>query len=147
MIRATVRPSHEGFARLTEELEARIVLGLEEAAAVAAEVAQANTTIDLKARILHAHGVEDGYSSGIKTDATGTRGTRIAEFFDQGTLGRRKKPTKRPGKSSWTVRRRGGAHTAHRHDVAGKGIKPQRFFGKARAAGRAALLAAIHRPR
>lgn len=145
MIRATVHPSQEGFDRLTAQLEAKIRIGLDEAAVAAAQVAQEGASIDLELQVVHVHGTEDGYSSGIRAEKKGSRGTRIAGFFDQGTLGNRRKKPKRPGRGSWTVNREGAPYTAQRHDVAGKGIKPERFFGKARVAGRAALRSAIHR--
>jgi hypothetical protein len=98
------------------------------------------------------HGTVDGYSAGIKSrrKSSQTRGgkpnaTPIAWMFDRGTLGNRTRRLKRPRKESWTSSRGGSPYTAHRRDIAGKGIKPERFFGKARAAGRAKLLERIQR--
>lgn len=154
MIRASVNPFAEGFTRVTEQLEERIVVGLDAAAETAAATANAGAQIGsrgLALEIVGAHGAADGFSSGIKSRRTTDnpdRTTPIAWFFDQGTLGNRRRRLKQPRKESWTVNGRGGTHTAHRRAVKpGSGIKPQRFFLKARVAGRAALQAAIHRPR
>jgi hypothetical protein len=145
VIRSSINTFAEGFTELTEKLEARIVEGLDAASLDAAAVAQSGASIDLEIAAVKAHGTEDGYASGIRAMKKGKRGTAIAGFFDAGTLGKRRKKPKRPGRSSWTVKRGGGSYTAHRGDITDKGIPPERFFAKARTAGRAKLREVIHR--
>jgi hypothetical protein len=148
VIRSSVNPiGGEGFDRFTEQLEERIVEGLDAAAVEAAAVAQAKSTIDLQVEPIKARGVSDGYSSGIKAHKQSRWSTTpIAEFFDAGTLGKRKRKLKGRRKESWQVHARGGTHTAHRGDITPeKGIPRQNFFVKARLAGRRRLLEVIHR--
>lgn len=147
MIRSRVNPFDEGFARMTEQLEARIVDGLDGAAVAAAAAAQAAASIDLEIEVVPAAGGADGYSSGIRSRKTGRASTaRIAPFFDGGTLGKRRRKLKGRRKDSWQVHRGGSGYTAHRGAItAEKGISPQRFFVKARKAGRARLIEIIHR--
>lgn len=136
----------QGFSRITGEVEALAVESLEAAAAAAGAAAQANASIDLKIEVVPAHPVADGYSAGIKsrkTTSTPGKSTPIARFFDDGTLGHRKLPLKQPRKGSWTVKRKTGAHVAHRGDIDGKGIPAEGFFAKARVAGRAEMLQRI----
>lgn len=149
MIESTVK-LFDRFPQITEEVERAAVAGLDAAAREAADVAQANATIDLELEVEPAAGDVDGYSAGIKSRKTTRnpgRSTPIAGFFDGGTLGGRTRPLKRPRKSAWRVRAsaRAQAHTATRRDVTGKGIEAEGFFGKARAAGRRALLRTIDR--
>jgi hypothetical protein len=150
MLTARIHAMQEGFVEITERVEARVVEGLDLAAATAAEVAQAGATIDLELEVVPAHESVDGYSAGIKSRRVTTsnpgRTTPLARFFDEGTLGKRTKKLKGPRKESWVVKGKGGEYTSRRQDVADKGIKPQRFFGKARAAGRAKLVERIHEP-
>lgn len=149
MIRSRIVPAQEGFAKLTEQLEARVVEGLDAAAEEAAVVAQAGASINLEVETIPAHGTADGYAAGIKArKQSSNKGqtTPIAEFFDAGTLGKRRRKLKGRRKESWQVRRRGGTYTAERGAITAEmGIKPQRFFVKARKAGRARLLEVIHR--
>lgn len=149
MITSRIYAMQEGFVTMSEKLEARTVEALDAAAATAADVAEANASIDLQLEIVLAHELAEGYSAGIKSrrqsDSEG-KTTPIAPFFDAGTLGKRRKKLKRNRKESWTVTRRGTAYTARRGDVDGKGIAPERFFSKARAAGRARLVEKIHEP-
>lgn len=145
MIRATVKV-FEDFPRVTEQVERAAVHGLEAAVEVAAAVAQENASIDLELELVRPHGDVEGYSAGIKSKAKGRAdGAPIARFFDKGTLGKHKGQLKRPRRPSWTAHSRNGTpYTAHRGDVAGKGIEAEGFFGKARAAGRRALKARIN---
>ena len=143
------------FPQVTRDVETAAKEGLEAAAVEAAAVAQAGASIDLEIEVVPVHGDISGYSAGIKARRTSSRGRRggtaeenttpIAWFFDRGTLGNRKRRLKRPRKESWTVTRGGATYTAHRRDIAGKGIQPERFFGKARTAGRRKLLERIQR--
>jgi hypothetical protein len=140
------------FPQVTRAVEVMAKEGLEAAAVEAAAVAQAGASIDLEVEVVPVHGDVNGYSAGIKSrkKSSQTRGgnpnaTPIAWFFDRGTLGNRTRRLKRPRKESWTSSRGGTTYTAHRGDVAGKGIKPERFFGKARTVGRAKLLERIQR--
>ena len=144
------------FPEITRRVEEACKEGLELAAAEAAVVAQASASIDLELDVLPAEGTVEGYSAGIKsrrTSSSGRRGgtaeqnaTPIAWFFDRGTLGKRTKALKRPRKSSWPVTRKGTTFTANRGDVAGKGVAPEHFFGKGRAAGRCKLIERLNRP-
>jgi hypothetical protein len=140
------------FPQVTRAVEDMAKEGLEMAAIEAAAVAQGSASIDLEVEVVPVHGDVSGYSAGIKSrrKSSQTRGgkanaTPIAWFFDRGTLGNRTRRLKRPRRESWTSSRGGTPYTAHRGDVAGKGIKPERFFGKARTAGRAKLLERIQR--
>lgn len=144
MIRSQINV-FERFGRITEQVEAAAVDGVNAAVHEAARVAQDHASIDLDLELIPAHGDVDGYTGGIKSKRTSSSGrqTPIARFFDQGTLGKRRRPTKRPRKTSWTVNRADTTYTAHRGQIEGKGIAPEGFFGKARAAGRRALLARI----
>lgn len=146
MIRSTLKV-FEFFPQITARVEQAAVEGLNAAASEAAQVAQANASIDLQLQVQPAHGDVEGYSAGIvsrrQTSAAG-KTTPIARFFDKGTLGKHRGTLKRPRKSSWTeTSPAGNPYTAHRGDIAGKGIDPEAFFGKARAAGRRKLLARI----
>jgi hypothetical protein len=148
VIRSSVKV-FQRFPQITERVELAAREGLDEAAAEAAAVAQGGASIDLELEIIPAHGNVVGYSAGIKArkqTRTEGRTTPIAPFFDQGTLGKRTKRLKRPRKASWPVQRGSGSYTAHRAgDLADKGIAPERFFGRARRAGRLKLLARIAR--
>ena len=140
------------FPQVTKRVEEGAKHALEAAAAEAAAVAQESASIDLQLEIVPVHGYAEGYTAGIRSRKTSsqTRGgaansTPIAWFFDRGTLGHRTRKLKRPRKETWTSRRRGTEYTAHRRDIAGKGVRQERFFGKARTAGRAKLLELIER--
>lgn len=140
------------FPQVTKRVDAGAKRAVEEAAVEAAAVAQANASIGLEIEIVPAHGDVNGYSAGIKAHrkSSRTRGgkanaTPIAWFFDRGTLGNRTRRLKRGRREAWTGSRGGKPYTAHRHDVAGKGIKPERFFGKARTAGRRKMFERIER--
>lgn len=149
MIRATVK-TFSFFPQYIEAVDRLAHDGVQHAAEVGAQVAQANASIDLELAILPARAAGSAYIAGIKAHKqtrTPGRTTPIAVFFDGGTLGGRHKALKRPRKSSWTEKKQatGSVYTAHRGDVSGKGIPAERFFGKARRAGRAALLEQIRR--
>lgn len=153
-----ITSSVKAFARFPE-VKQRVELAAKEAveaaAAEAAVVANEGASIDLEIEIVPAHSDVNGYSAGIKSRRTSSRGRRggtaeenttpIAWFFDRGTLGNRKRRLKRPRKETWVGTRGGTTYAAHRRDVAGKGIQPERFFGKARTAGRRKLLERIER--
>lgn len=147
MIRTTVKAFNR-FPEITARVERASVIALDEAAREAAAVAQANATLDLEIALIPAHGEIEGYSAGIKSrrqsDVEGST-TTIATFFDGGTLGNRNKPLKRPRKTSWTEKKKATeqSYTATRGNIGGKGIKPQKFFAKARTAGRRKLLATL----
>lgn len=148
-MRSTVK-LFDRFPQITQRVEQAAQHGVEAAARTAAEVAQAGASLDLELEVTPAVGDVEGYSAGIKSrkkTRTPGRTTPIARFFDEGTLGKRPKPTKRPRRRSWSVAAssRASSHTAERGDVDGKGIAPQGFFGKARRAGRKALLETIDR--
>jgi hypothetical protein len=144
MIRSTVTV-HDNFGQISKRVadlaRATTLAGAEAAAAVA----QANASIDLEIELVAPHQDPDGVAAGIRSNKKGNRDTRIAWFFDRGTLGNLQAKRKRPGRSSWTVKRGGGSYTASRHDVTGKGIPAERFFPKAKAAGRKAMIEKLHR--
>lgn len=136
------------FGLITERVERAAQAGLDAAARQAAIVAQANASINLELEVKGARGELDGYSAGIKSRRKSSRAgkaTPIARFFDEGTLGKRRKPVKRGRKKSWTQTRGGTSYTAERRDIDGKGIEPEHFFPKARNAGRKAMLEQIDR--
>lgn len=138
MIRASIQISDQ-FAGLHERVEQLARQTTLAGATAAAAAAQENASLDLELRIIEPQQDPDGAAAGIRAEKTGARGARIARFFDQGTLGKRRKKVKRPGRDHWTVRRGGGSYTAERQDVAGKGIDPQHFFAAAKTAGRKAM--------
>ena len=144
MIRSSVKV-FQRFPEITARVEQACREGLDAAAAEAAAVAQAGASIQLELEEIPAHGDVDGYSAGIKSrrkTANPGRTTPIAIFFDKGTLGKRRGRLKQPGRreDQWPVKR-GAGYTAHRSgDLEGKGVEAERFFLKARTAGRAKLL-------
>lgn len=145
MIQASVK-GFERFGEVTPEIEALCVAALNDAAEAAGAAATRAASIPLEIRVLRAEGDATGFSSGIRSEKRGHTGVRVAPFFDQGTLAERKKALKRARRGSWQVTRGSSSYTAHRHEIVpGEGIAPQRFFSKARAVGRRALLARIDR--
>lgn len=145
MIRATITIV-DRLPELHRQVEALARRAAAAGAAAAAETAQATSSIDLELAVIPPGPDPDGVAAGIRSEKKGRAdGARIGRFFDEGTLGNRRKPPKRPGRSSWTVNRRGSSYTAHRGDVSGKGIQPERFFLKARLAGRKAMAEVIGR--
>jgi serine phosphatase RsbU (regulator of sigma subunit) len=144
VIRATVTV-RDDFAQLHTRVQKLAQRATRAAAEQAAQVAQANASIDLELELIPAADDPDGVTAGIRSKKTGSRDTRIADFFDEGTLGNRKKKTKRPGRSSWTVKRGGSSYTAHRGDTSGKGIPAERFFAKAKTAGRKTMIAEVEK--
>jgi hypothetical protein len=138
------------FAKVTAAVDKLALESVAAAADAALPVAEAGSSIDLKLEVVPAQGDIDGYSAGIrsrKTTSNPGETTKVALFFDQGTLGKRKKQLKQPGRreESWHVKRGNSSYTAHRSDVEGKGIAPEGFFGKARSAGRTALVRTLSR--
>jgi hypothetical protein len=144
MFRAQIKV-FDRFPEITAQVEQLARVAVDQAARTAAETAQAGASIDLELELIPAHGYVEGYAAGIRSNKKGQRGTRIAPFFDGGTLGGRKKALKGARRASWTVNRGGGSYTAHRGDIDGKGIKAERFFLKARLAGRRSMAAIVKR--
>lgn len=148
MIRSTVKV-FQRFPEITERVEQACREGLDAAATEAAGVAQVSASINLELDVLPAHGDVVGYSAGIKSrrkTSNPGRTTPIALFFDKGTLGKRRGRLKQPGRreESWTVRRGSSQYIARRAgDLEGKGVDAERFFVKARTAGRRKLLARL----
>lgn len=137
----TIHDNLAGVTAHVEELARRATLAAAEAAAAAA---QAGSSIDLQLELISPHPDFEGFVAGIRSRKKGRASTvEIARFFDGGTLGGRKRALKRPRRESWTVKRSSGPYTAHRHDVAGKGIPAERFFLKARVAGRRAMVSVV----
>lgn len=67
-------------------------------------------------------------------------------IFDKGSLGKRTAKLKRDRrKPSWDVNRGGGYTATRSGDLEGKGVTPRNISSRARAAGRAAMFAAIRR--
>lgn len=147
MLTATVK-GFEKFQDVNADIDALCLAALEEAAAEAAQVAQASSSVPLEIEVARAAGDVEGFSSGIRSKKTGKEGVRIAPFFDGGTLAGRRRKLKQAGRrrDEWQVNRAGTAYTAHRHPIVeGEGIPAEGFFGKARAAGKRKLLARIDR--
>jgi hypothetical protein len=146
LITATVK-GFQKFSVINEDIERLSLAALDEAAAVAAEAAQANASIDLEIEVVPATVGVEAVTSGIISRKQGrTSEVRIAPFFDRGTLAGHQGALKRPGHGSWSVRRKGSTYQAQRHPVTdGEGIKAERFFSRARSAGRRALLARVER--
>lgn len=129
------------FPAITAELEARTVRACDEAAVAGRSVAEAQAEGISDVLIVATHPTADGFRSGIKF----TKHQWLV--FDKGSLGKRTARLKRPNsrKESWRVRRGTNPYTAHRRDVTGKGIAARNISNPARAAGRKALIAGIHR--
>jgi hypothetical protein len=136
VIRSTVTTS-DHFTVITDAIERRAVAALNEAAAVAAAVAdeRANSPKPV-ARFtpIPARNIGDGYASGVKAGP-------LARIFDRGSLGEHQGKLKRARRPTWEVSRGANPYTARRHDdLAGKGVEARRIFVPARKAGREALL-------
>jgi len=146
MITATVK-GFQKFSVINEDIERLSLAALDEAAWIAAETAQAGASINLDIEVIPATIGVEAVTSGIVSRKTGRKSeVRIAGFFDQGTLSGRSRALKRPRRDHWSVRRGSSSYTATRHAIAdGEGIKAERFFGRARSAGRKTLLARIER--
>lgn len=145
MFRSQVQISAAGLDRIAGQIEQLARRATEQAARTAAETAQGAASIDLELEVIAAHADPDGVAAGIRSRKKGrASAVEIAHFFDAGTLGGRTKPPKRPGRDSWQVKRGGGSYTAKRRSRAG-GIKAERFFAKARQAGRKAMLGVVQR--
>jgi hypothetical protein len=143
-MKATVKVFNT-FPQITARIERAAQEGVQAAAEEAAIIAQLESKHKLELSVVDAHpdvGAE-GYSAGIisrrRSDNPG-QSTPLAHIFNDGTLGKRRRPPKRPGKSSWRVKasERASAHTAERRSHEG-GIEGEHFFEKARKAGRAKL--------
>jgi hypothetical protein len=146
VIRSQVKVFQQ-FPKITERVDRAAAAAVDAAAVEAAAVANREAFIPLELDLITAHEDAEGYSAGIKSQKRGRASSvRIARFFDEGTLGGRKKALKQPRKQSWTVDRGDSAYTARRsQDLAGKGIEAQHFFAAARTAGRKKLLETIRR--
>lgn len=149
MIRATVK-TFSYFPETTRAVDELAHDGVQHAAEVAAAVAQENSSIDLQLTVVGVHAVGSAFVAGIKSHKqtrTPGRTTPIARFFDEGTLGGRRRALKQARKQSWQVKRRSGTlSTSTRGPIsAGTGLGAERFFAKARLAGRKALVAQIQR--
>lgn len=139
MFTATVK-GFQRFPEITADIEKLVAVALDEAMVEAATVAEGGSSISLELERIPAHGTVGGFSSGIKSRKQGhASSVLIAEFFNDGTLGKRTKKLKRPRRESWQTSR----GTDRRGDVTGKGISPQRFFQAARSAGRRVLIERI----
>lgn len=151
MIRARIKVSSGGLAHLPVRAEAAVRAGLTEGAGVAAEVAQANASIDLELELIPPRGTPDAFVAGIESRKRGSvSGVRLAPIFDGGSLGGRSKDlaTDRDRRESWNVTSpAGNEYTAHRDPEVltdpSKGVTGENFFTKARSAGRKAMLATI----
>ena len=143
MITSTVNVV-ERFADVTEAVERAAIAALDEAASVGARAAEREAAPGLKQQarmeVIRAHGTPDGYASGFRSTAKGSRGQDIARFHDLGTYG------SYVGRN--TPRRRGRAQQIQNvNPETGEvtGIKALRFFGTGRREGRRALNAVIQR--
>jgi hypothetical protein len=137
-VKSTIR-TFDHFPILTAEIEQRTRIALAAAAEAGMEVANEKGAGISSFRLVPVHESVDGYASGIKAN------NPLYRIFDKGSLGKRRAKLKRPGsrKSDWSVSRRGSVYTAHRGDVADKGISARDITNPARAAGRKALIDGI----
>lgn len=144
-----LRANFNGFERFNEvsdDIDRLCIAALDEAAAAAASVADANAFIPLELDVQPAEGTIDGFSSGIRSRKTGKRGIRLAPIYDEGTLSLHHGKLRQQRRKSWTVNRKGSTYTANRHKLGPvSGIEPQRFLPAARAAGKRVLLLTIDR--
>lgn len=147
MIRTTVKTTNF-IARTSVAIQDAAKDGITAASRTAMTVAQASSSIDLQLQLLNVRSTGSGYAGGIvsrrKSDVRGSTAP-IAAFFDKGTLGNRrgKLSPRTRRKDSWTDKR---GHTYTRHEIKpGSGVPAERFFLKARRAGRQALIARIQR--
>lgn len=137
MITSTVR-SFDYFAEFTDEIEARTLAALEEAAGAARSVADERAQGISTFSVVEPHRVAEGWASGI------SGANKKWRIFDKGSLGKRTAKLKRDRrKDSWPVSRRGSTYEAHRRDVTGKGIAARNISNPARLAGRKKLLSGI----
>lgn len=146
MITATVK-GWELFDRVDADVERLCLAAVKDAVEVAAAEAQAaSKTLDLEIDT-DVRPTVDGVQGSIVSRKRGSKsGVRLAPFFDRGTLGEHHGKLKRNRRSSWQVTRGGTTYTAKRGAIEpGEGIPAEGFFGKARSAGRKALLARIDR--
>jgi hypothetical protein len=140
-VKSTIR-TFDHFPILTAEIEQRTRVALAAAAEVGMEVANekavtANGRRISSFRIVPVHESVEGYASGIRAN------NPLYRIFNKGSLGKHRGKLKRSGKDSWDVNRRGSVYTAHRGDVADKGISARDITNPARAAGRKALIDGI----
>lgn len=144
LFRSQITVQSGGLAGVTAKIEELARQAVQAAAEEAARAAQAAASIPLELELIAPRGDPDGFAAGIRSRKKGrSSSVEIAHFFDAGTLGGRKTPPKRPRRTSWQVKRGGTTYTATRQSVDGKGIPAERFFLKARVAGRRALVSVI----
>lgn len=138
MSKATVRIV-DNTDTLFHAMRARTMAALAEAAEAGRAVFDEKATGITEATIVPPRANATGYSAGIRAR------NGIWRVFDKGSLGKRTARLKRPNqrKETWDVVRRGTKYTAHRREVAGKGIAPRNIANPARLAGKKALRAAL----
>lgn len=131
------------FDRLDEEIERRVLLALNEGAAVMAEVATGKAEGVTDFHVLRARRTLSGWAAAVSA------ANPIWRVFDKGSLGERRVRLKRDRrKESWPVRpgnsNRAG-YEAHRQHTDTGGVAPRNISGPAKLAGLKALLAALGR--
>lgn len=133
----------DGFAVVERRMEQKARQAVDAAAHAAAKVAEQQASGISEFRVLPARGTHEGFVSGVKAL------NPLVRIFDKGSLGKRRGRLKRDRrKDSWKVTRKGTTYTAHRKPEAltgSTGVQARNIFGPARAAGRKALKAALHR--
>lgn len=144
-MRATVKVNQgaDGFQRVDERMQRQARHAVDAAAEAAAAVARRQAAGISEFRVIPARGTHDGFSAGVKAL------NPLARIYDMGSLGKRRGRLKRDRrKTEWKVTRKGTTYTAHRHPDAltgQTGVPGRDIFAPARAAGRRALKAALHR--
>jgi hypothetical protein len=129
------------FDLLDEQIEARVLLGLNEGAAVMAEVANSRSQgIKTTFHPMPARRTLSGWASAVSAS------NPIWRVFDKGSLGNRHVRLKRDRrKDSWPVSRKGTTYTAHRRSTETGGVAARNISNPAKLAGLKALLAALGR--
>lgn len=140
MITSTVQV-HDSFGEINVAIDRKTVRGLNDAARAAADVAEQKSGNIAEWNVIPAHGTANGFASGIKAS------NPLPNVFDKGSLGKRTARLKDPRrKEDWRVVRKGSnPYTAHRRDVAGKGVAARNIRNPARTAGRKILNASVAR--
>lgn len=136
------RVSYEDhFDAFEEQIERRVLSGLNEGAIVMAEVANLRSEgIKTTFTPIAARRTLSGWASAVSAS------NPIWRVFDKGSLGMRHVRLKKDRrKEDWRVTRRGTTYTAHRRSTSTGGVEARNISNPAKLAGLKALLAALGR--
>jgi len=145
MIQATVK-GFERFPEVDADIEKLVLEALDYATLQAAVAAQGSSHLRLDIEIDPATPTLDGYTAGLRSTRRAKDGSRLAVYYDKGTLGQHRGELKGRRHQTWQVTRKGTTYTAHRHAIdPDEGIPAEGFFAAARRVGKKVLLARIDR--